>query len=198
MSEPAPASADGGAAAAAEKVRRAATLLARCHARPCMRVQASAGQCSMARVQNPASLPFFLLGGSAQLSFRARVRRIGASDGELGRGSRHRPSLSCQSSNPGSHHGSQLHRCKRASEPPHKSNLAGACKMKREREKPTAHISPRLACCSRARTQHSQSPSAPTPAPSWPAAQPLLQHQKLLATHPTCRRSAQPKLSIRP
>lgn len=119
------------------------------HACECRRVQASAAWPGSKFL--PHSL--FFLGGSAQLSFRARVRRIGASDGELGRGSRHRPSLSCQSANPGKQHGSQMHRCKRASEPPHKSNLAGACKREREREreKPTAHISPRLACCSRAR-----------------------------------------------
>jgi hypothetical protein len=58
-----------------------------------------------------------------------------------------------------------------------------------------AYLAPPRLLLARARTQHSKSPSAPTPAPSWPAAQPLLQHQKLMATHPTCRRSAEPKLS---
>ncbi len=152
MSEPAPASADGGGGGGGGKGEASGDSVG---SLPCTPMHASAGGCRpVQHGQGPKSCltPFFFLGGSAQLSFRARVRRIGASDGELGRGSRHRPSLSCQSANPGTHHGSQMHRCKEASEPPTDPTWPGRARERgRGRGKSQRRISRPASLVARAR-----------------------------------------------
>ncbi len=146
--------ADGGPA----KVRRAATLLARCHARPCRRVQASAGECSRARVQKSCLTPPFLGGGSAQLSGARETNRcvrwrawVWISPSALALLSK------------------RLHRCatlqpdeqvQKSVVTPEKIWPARARERERERDGTGAYLSSAslVACCSRARARHSEEP----------------------------------------
>lgn len=178
--------ADGGPA----KVRRAATLLARCHARPCRRVQASAGECSRARVQKSCLTPPFLGGGSAQLSGARETNRcvrwrawVWISPSALALLSK------------------RLHRCAtlQPDEQVQKSvvtpeKIWPARARERERERWHRRISlVRLACClllSRARPTFRRASARQHQPPSWPALNPLSRHhQSSFPTHPTCRPS---------